>query len=108
MNQVIEELCVSERRACRVLNQVRSTQQYKPKIRDDEERLVSRIVALVSQYGRCGYRGITVILLPEVWRVNHKPVERVWRQKGLKVPNKQPKRDPLWLTWYLEARKILF
>jgi transposase InsO family protein len=32
------------------------------------------------------------------WIVNHKRVERIWRQEGLKVPQKQPKRGRLWLT----------
>ncbi len=31
-------------------------------------------------------------------RVNHKRVERIWRQEGLKVPKKQPKRARLWLS----------
>ena len=34
----------------------------------------------------------------EGWRVNHKRVERIWRQEGLKVPKKQPKKGRLWLT----------
>jgi len=34
----------------------------------------------------------------EGWRVNHKRVERIWRQEGLKVPQKQPKRGRLWLA----------
>ena len=34
----------------------------------------------------------------EGWRVNHKRVERIWREEGLKVPKKQPKRKRLWLN----------
>ena len=34
----------------------------------------------------------------EGWKVNHKRVERIWRQEGLKVPQKQPKRRRLWLN----------
>ena len=34
----------------------------------------------------------------EGWRVNHKRVERIWRQEGLKVPKRQPKRGRLWLN----------
>ena len=30
--------------------------------------------------------------------MNHKRVERLWRQEGLKVPAKQPKRGRLWLA----------
>jgi transposase InsO family protein len=46
--------------------------------------------------GRYGYRQITALLQQEGWRVNHKRVERIWRQEGLKVPKKQPKRARLW------------
>lgn len=38
------------------------------------------------------------MLNSEGWRVNHKRVERIWRQEGLKVPKKQPKRGRLWLN----------
>jgi transposase InsO family protein len=30
--------------------------------------------------------------------VNHEHVERLWRQEGLQVPQKQPKRARLWLA----------
>ena len=30
--------------------------------------------------------------------MNHKRVERIWRQEGLKVPKKQSKRGRLWLN----------
>ena len=38
------------------------------------------------------------MLRNEGWLVNHKWVERIWRQEGLKVPSKQPKRARLWLN----------
>jgi putative transposase len=94
---VSEKLKVSQRRACKVLGQPRSTQRHRPKTPEDEERLVERIVALASQFGRYGYRRITAMLHNEGWQVNHKRVERIWRQEGLKVPAKQPKRRRLWL-----------
>jgi len=96
--KVQQELAVPERRVCRVLGQPRSTQRYNKHIPDDEEVLTARIVALASQYGRYGYRRITAMLSLEGWRVNHKRVERIWRQEGLKVPPKQPKRGHLWLN----------
>ncbi len=52
---------------------------------------------MASEYGRYGYRRITALLRAEGWWVNHKRVERIWRQEGLKVPAKQPKRRRLWL-----------
>ena len=99
MEHVREELPgVSERRASRVLGQPRSTQRRKPVVRDDEPRLLKRIVELATKYGRYGYRRITALLRSEGWKVNHKRVERLWRREGLKVPRKQPKRGRLWLN----------
>ena len=89
---------VSQRRACRVLNQARSTQRHRPKVRDDEPRLLCRIIELACQYGRYGYRRITALLRREGWKVNRKRVHRIWRQAGLKVPSKQPKRGRIWLN----------
>ena len=91
-------LPVSQRRACRVLNQARATQRYRPMVADDEKPLTQRIVALACQYGRHGYRRITALLRREGWTVNHKRVERIWRQAGLKVPSKQPPRSRIWLN----------
>jgi transposase InsO family protein len=67
-------------------------------VRDDEPRLVARIIELACRFGRYGYRRITALLRREGWRVNHKRVERIWRQEGLKVPKRQPKRARLWLN----------
>jgi len=89
---------VSERRACRVVGQARSTQRHQPRIAEDEEALTRAIIGLAEQYGRYGYRRITAMLYREGWQVNHKRVERLWRREGLKVPNKQPKRARLWLN----------
>lgn len=89
---------VSERRACQVLGQVRSTQRRGRSPPDDEPPLLRSIVELATQYGRYGYRRITAMLREEGFRVNHKRVERLWRQEGLKVPARQPKRKRLWLN----------
>jgi transposase InsO family protein len=93
-----ERLGVSERRACRVLGQARSTQRHRPRARPDEARLVTRLVSLATMYGRYGYRRITGLLRAEGWRVNAKRIERLWRREGLKVPARQPKRGRLWLN----------
>ncbi len=89
---------VSERRACRVINQPRPTQRRTLKILDDEESLTRDIVKLAVRFGRYGYRRITALLRDRGWQVNHKRVERIWRREGLKVPKKQPKRGRLWLN----------
>jgi transposase InsO family protein len=95
---VIAEHGVSERMACRVLGQHRSTQRKTPMTPDDEAALTADIVALAIQYGRYGYRRITAMLRQAGWMVNLKRVERIWRREGLKVPAKQPKKGRLWLN----------
>jgi len=89
---------ISERRACRVLGQSRSTQRRRSSGRPDEDILTEAIVRLATRFGRYGYRRVTVLLRLEGWDVNHKRVERIWRQEGLKVPQRQPKRGRLWLN----------
>ena len=89
---------MSERRACRVLGQHRSTQRKLLKTPDDEAALTADIIALGLQYGRYGYRRITAMLHRAGWVVNVKRVERIWRREGLKVPHGQPKRGRLWLN----------
>jgi putative transposase len=91
-------LGVSERRACRVVGQPRSTHRQYPQVADDDVPLPQRVIALASEYGRYGYRRVTALLRGAGWRVNHKRVARLWRREGLKVPQKQPKRGRLWLT----------
>jgi len=66
-------------------------------MRDDELSLTQRIIDLACMYGRYGYRRIAAMLRLEGWRVNHKRVERIWKQEGLKVPKKQRKRGRLML-----------
>ena len=97
VEHVVAELGVPERRACRVLGQHRSTQRRPPSRPDDEAALIADVVALAGRYGRYGYRRVTALLREAGWAVNRKRVERIWRQEGLKVPAKQPKKGRLWL-----------
>src|SRR4029079_14871876 len=98
VDHVVKHLRVSQRRACRVLGQSRMTQRYLPQVRDDETPLVRRIIELAGLYGGSRAPRDTALLRREGWTVNHKRVERIWRQAGLKVPQKQPKRGRLWLN----------
>jgi putative transposase len=98
VREQLGEARVSERRACRVLSQSRSTQRRTPYVPGDELLLIRRMVELATQYGRYGYRRITALLRREGWTVNHKRIERLWRREGLKVPSRQPKRRRLWFN----------
>jgi putative transposase len=89
----------SERRACRLLGQHRSTQRQ-PSTKNQEtleaeERLTRRMLELVRQHPRYGYRRVWVLLRREGWRVKRKRVYRLWKCQGLKVPRKQRKKRRL-------------
>ena len=81
-----------------MLGQPRTTQRRARKVASDEGALRGDIVRLASRFGRYGYRRVTDMLRIEGWGLNHKRVERIWRQEGLKVPERQPKRGRLWLN----------
>lgn len=64
-------------------------------MKSDEPSLIARILQLVAEFPRYGYRRITQLLNAEGWQVNAKRIYRLWRQEGLKVPKKTTKRRRL-------------
>ncbi|MGI6522354.1 MAG: IS3 family transposase [Christensenellales bacterium] len=86
-----------------------------PRFLPDEDELRRQIIELATNHRRWGYRKICDIInamreksdtyLP---RVNHKRIERIWREKGLKIPQKSTKKQnnsnrrgqglPLWFS----------
>lgn len=86
---------VSERRACQVIDQPRSSQRYESKPRDDESLLIKRMLELARQRPRFGYRRIAALLRAEGWAASATRVYRLWRREGLKVPQKKRKRRRL-------------
>ena len=88
MEYVIREHDMTERRACRVLHVSRTAFRYEAVKRQDEDALRTRIIELACNYGRVGYRMVTHILRREGHKVNHKRVERIWKEEGLKLPRK--------------------
>ena len=87
---------VSERRACQVVGQPRSTQRYRAKERpDDESELVGDMRRHAARHVRFGYRRVWALLCREGWRVSLGRVQRLWRREGLRVPQKRRKRRRL-------------
>jgi putative transposase len=82
---------LSERRACQAIDQPRSTQRYSGKRAGIDGALASRMSELSRENPRYGYRRIWSLLRREGWEVNKKRVLRLWREQGLKVPQKQHK-----------------
>lgn len=82
---------VSERRACRVVEQHRTSQRHAPAKATQDTALRQRMVEISRQNPRYGYRRVWALLRREGWSVNKKRVQRLWREAGLKVPHKQHK-----------------
>ena len=64
----------------------------------DEDELRQKIIETACNYGRVGYRMVTDMLRNQDILINHKRVERIWREEGLKLPKKQPKKARIWLN----------
>ena len=73
----------------------RSSLQYRPDPKDDNALRLA-LIRLAKQYGRYGYRKIAELLHIEGWKVNHKKVERIWREEGLQLPQRHRKRRRLY------------
>lgn len=82
---------VSERRACDVLDQPRSSQRYEGQPKDEDQRVSKRILELVRERPRYGYRRIAVLLRRDGEVINDKRMYRLWKAAGLKVPRKRRK-----------------
>ena len=54
------------------------------------------VIRLAKQYGHYGYRKVAALLRVEGWRVNHKKMERLWREDGLQLPQQHRKRKRLY------------
>lgn len=89
---------VSERKACRVVGLHRSTNRYQPREDEYREKLRERVIFFAKLYGRYGYRKVTGLLNRDGWHVGKDRVYRIWREEGLQVPQKQPKRGRLWFN----------
>jgi hypothetical protein len=100
---VMECLKVSERRACRAIEQPRSTERYAAVVSDEEDRLTRDILTLACRYGRYGCWRVTEMLVRGGWTVNHKRVERIWQREGLNVPTKL---HPIVRNQFLEGLEV--
>lgn len=95
MGHLQERFGTSERRACRVVGQPRSTQRRQPQRSESDRALVKRMRKLARKHPRYGYRRIHALLRREGWRVNRKRVHRLWREENLKIRRRPRKRRRL-------------
>ena len=90
-----ERLGLSQRRACQIITQHRSTQRYEPLEADPAAELRARLRAFAKAHPRWGYRRAHAVLLREGHVLNRKKTQRLWREEGLRVPQKRRKRQRL-------------
>lgn len=88
-------LKVSERRACQIISQPRSTHRYRPLQPDKDAALAADLKRLSAEHPRAGYRMAAALLRSSGMEINLKRVPRIWRREGLKVPRRQRKRQRL-------------
>ena len=91
VSDVEEGYDISERRACRVLRFSRSTQRYKSTA-DEQAALRMRLRDLAAVHVRYGSPRLHVLLRREGWKINHKRVERLYREEGLSMRTRVPRR----------------
>ena len=82
----------SVRRACALLSVARSTLGYKSKVAHKDAPVLKAMQNLSAQYPRYGYRRIQVFLERQGQVMSADRVHRIWRNAGLQVPRKRPRR----------------
>jgi transposase InsO family protein len=84
---LVDRFGVSERRACRVVGQHRSTQRLSGRPRPGEEdKLRRRLREIARAHPRWGWKTAHSILRREGHTINKKRTRRLWRDEGLRRP----------------------
>ena len=91
---MVEELSISERRACRYAGVSRTSYREPPNINGATAKLSTRIVELAHERRRFGYRRIHDLLSLEGHRVNHKRVWRLYKLANLSVRKRRKLKRP--------------
>ena len=85
----------STQKSCDLVGMNKSSYYYQPVENPVNTRLTRRLVELAQERPRFGSPRLTVLLRQEYGAINHKRVERLYRQEGLNLPRKRKKRK--WL-----------
>ena len=80
-----DRLGVSERWACRVVGQHRSTQRHEPLLAADDEALRAALREFAERAAAVGVPARARRAVADGWEVNRKRVQRLWREEGLRV-----------------------
>jgi putative transposase len=83
---------LSGRRACALLSVARSGMGYVSTLIARDAEVVPSMKTLAAQYPRYGYRTIRIFLERQGHALGTDRMYRLWRQEGLQVPKKRPRR----------------
>ena len=86
VEHLLAEWRYTERNACRLVQQPRSTQRYEGRMDYEERRIRKRLHELAKKHPGSGYRRMTRLLRREGMQINKKRVQRLWREEGLRNP----------------------
>lgn len=90
--QAMVELQVSERRSCQLAGMSRSGYRYRRVVREGDEELKADLRVIAGENPTAGYRTAWALLRREGLPINHKRVQRLWRETGLTQPRKRKRR----------------
>jgi len=83
---------LSGRRACALLAVARSSVGYVSRLAQRDAAAVAAMRDLAGQYPRYGYRKIRIFLARQGHAMSAERTYRLWRQAGLQVPKRRPRR----------------
>jgi putative transposase len=83
---------LSRRRACALLMVARSTLGYTSRLDTRDAPVINAMRRLAGQYPRYGYRRIRIFLRREGHPMSRDRAHRLWRQAGLQVSRRRPRR----------------
>ena len=95
MHHLIAVMNVSERFACRVIGQHCSTQRHRPRSQtptDSDAAPREWLRQWAHDHPRSGFRRAYHAARAEGWYVNHKRLQRLWREEGLRVPQRRRRK----------------
>ena len=89
VDHLVEAHEFSQRRACHTSGIARSTVRYRVRGRSGAAEMTTTVRDYAQRYPQHGYRHITALMQRDGHNVNHKRIERLWRQEGLQLPRRK-------------------
>jgi putative transposase len=89
---VIKQTGNSTIKSCDLADISRSSYYYQPVENPGNKQLAAKLVELAQERPRFGSPRLTVLIRQEYGQINHKRIERLYRQAGLSLPRRRRKK----------------